>query len=99
MNQTEHQLRMAFDPEYEKNWELLAEYRKAKRRECVDIFRGVCSIMAFAISTTLSITLYLPLSSKLLLALAIMSFLSLSAIITYCQFVKLVKEARRILEL
>ncbi len=40
MNQTEHQLRMSFDPEYEAKWLKLKEDRKDVRRVTVKMMRS-----------------------------------------------------------
>lgn len=40
MNRTEHRLKMAFDPDYEARWTILTLYRKARRRELMDLLKG-----------------------------------------------------------
>ena len=56
MNRTEHKLRMAFDPDYETRWEILTLYRKARRRELIDLLKRLRYLLPLY---TLSITFYI----------------------------------------
>jgi NhaP-type Na+/H+ or K+/H+ antiporter len=95
MNRTEHRLRMSFDPGYEEKWKLLTEYRKSARKEHLSMLRQTLSFVFLLLGCTLPVIVGLPPSPKALLVVAILSFLSTSAAITfflYCSKVRIVRK-------
>jgi hypothetical protein len=61
MNRTEHGLKMAFDPDYEARWTILTLYKKARKREFMDLLKGFCyTIPGYAFCFIFYIDLGLP---------------------------------------